>query len=84
MRVEQVDLTFLNLPLVRPERWLWGERSSYTVGLVELHTDVGVTGIGEVNVCMGPDPVVIRAMTEQMSRCIVGESAWRPNGSSLG
>ena len=36
MKVEHVDLTFLNLPLVRPEGWLWGQRSSYTVGLIEL------------------------------------------------
>lgn len=78
MRVERVDLTFLNLPLVRPEGWLWGRRSSYTVGLVELHTDAGVTGIGEVNVCMGPDPAVIRAMTEQMASCIIGESPLAP------
>jgi L-alanine-DL-glutamate epimerase-like enolase superfamily enzyme len=78
LRVEQVDLTFLNLPMVRPEGWLWGGRSSYTVGLVELHTDAGITGIGEVNVCMGPDPTVIRAMTDQMAKCIVGESALAP------
>jgi L-alanine-DL-glutamate epimerase-like enolase superfamily enzyme len=78
VRVEQVELTFLNLPLVRAEGWLWGRRSSYTVGLVQLHTDVGVTGIGEVNVCMGPDPNVIRAMTDQMATCIVGESALAP------
>jgi len=64
VRIEHVDLTFLNLPLVRPERWVWGARSSYTVGLVELHTDADVTGIGEVNVCMGPNPEVIRAMTD--------------------
>jgi len=36
VRIEHVDLTFLNLPLVRPEGWVWGRRSSYTVGLVEL------------------------------------------------
>lgn len=78
MKVEQVDLTFLNLPMVRPEGWLWGHRSSYTVGLVELHTDAGVTGIGEVNVCMGPNPDVIRAMTDQMAPFIVGESPLAP------
>jgi L-alanine-DL-glutamate epimerase-like enolase superfamily enzyme len=78
MRVEHVELTFLNLPLVRPERWAWGGRSAYTVGLVEIHTDVGVTGIGEVNVCMGPDPDVIAAMTKQMSASLIGESALAP------
>ncbi len=79
MRVEHVELTFLNLPLVRPEGWAWSAgRSSYTVGLVELHTDAGVTGLGEVNVCMGPDPDVIRAITEQMARSLVGESPLAP------
>lgn len=78
MRIEHVDLTFLNLPLVRPERWVWGARSSYTVGLVELHTDADVTGIGEVNVCMGPNPEVIRAMTDQMAELLVGDTPLAP------
>jgi L-alanine-DL-glutamate epimerase-like enolase superfamily enzyme len=78
MRVEHVELTFLNLPLVRAEGWIWGGRSFYTVGLVEIHTDVGVTGIGEVNVCMGPDPDVIAAMTRQMAASLIGESALAP------
>jgi L-alanine-DL-glutamate epimerase-like enolase superfamily enzyme len=78
MRVEHVDLTFLNLPLVRPEGWVWGGRSAYTVGLVEIHTDAGVVGLGEVNVCMGPNPTVIRAMCEQMTTSLIGESALAP------
>jgi L-alanine-DL-glutamate epimerase-like enolase superfamily enzyme len=78
VRIEHVDLTFLNLPLVRPEGWVWGRRSSYTVGLVELHTDANVTGIGEVNVCMGPNPAVIRAMTEQMAELFVGDTPLAP------
>ena len=78
MRVEHVDLTFLNLPLVRPEVWTWGSRSSYTVGLVEVQTDVGVVGLGEVNVCMGPNPAVIAAMCDQLSESLIGESALAP------
>jgi L-alanine-DL-glutamate epimerase-like enolase superfamily enzyme len=78
MKIEHIDLTFLNLPLVRPEGWVWGRRSSYTVGLVELHTDAGVTGIGEVNICMGPNPEVIRAMTEQMAALFVGDTPLAP------
>jgi L-alanine-DL-glutamate epimerase-like enolase superfamily enzyme len=78
MRVEHVELTLLNLPLARPETWAWGGRSSYTLGLVELHTDEGVTGVGEVNVCMGPDPDVIRAITEQMAASLVGETVFAP------
>jgi L-alanine-DL-glutamate epimerase-like enolase superfamily enzyme len=78
VRIEHVDLIFLNLPLVRPEEWVWGRRSSYTVGLVELHTDTGLTGIGEVNVCMGPNPDVIRAMTAQMAELLVGDTPLAP------
>src|SRR5437867_3224822 len=78
MRIEHVELTLLNLPMVRPEGWAWGGRSSYTLGLVELHTDEGITGIGEVNVCMGPDPDVIRSLTEQMARSFVGDTPLAP------
>jgi len=78
MQIEHIELTFLNLPMVRPEGWVWGRRSSYTVGLVELHTSEGITGLGEVNVCMGPDPGVIAAMVDQMSRSFVGDTALAP------
>jgi L-alanine-DL-glutamate epimerase-like enolase superfamily enzyme len=78
MRIEHIDLTFLNLPLVRPEVWAWGQRSSYTVGLIELRTDAGITGLGEVNICMGPDDTVIRAMTTQMARYLIGETPLAP------
>jgi L-alanine-DL-glutamate epimerase-like enolase superfamily enzyme len=78
MRVEHVELTFLNLPMVRPEGWAWAPRSAYTLGVVQVHTDAGVTGIGEVNVCMGPDPAVIRALTEQLAQSLVGETPLAP------
>jgi L-alanine-DL-glutamate epimerase-like enolase superfamily enzyme len=48
MRITAAELTFLNVPMQQPELWAWGLRDGYTVGLVELHTDAGVTGIGEV------------------------------------
>jgi L-alanine-DL-glutamate epimerase-like enolase superfamily enzyme len=78
MRIEEIELSFLNLPLVRPEGWRWGSRSSYTVGLIELHTDEGITGIGEVNACMGPDVEVLGAITRQLSSMYVGETALAP------
>jgi L-alanine-DL-glutamate epimerase-like enolase superfamily enzyme len=74
MRIEHAELTFLNVPMVQPELWAWGRRDSYTVGLVELHTDTGVVGVGEVVVAMGPDANVIRAIFEQMAKFFVGES----------
>jgi L-alanine-DL-glutamate epimerase-like enolase superfamily enzyme len=78
VRIEHLDLTFLNLPMVEPEMWAWGRRDSYTVGLVRLYTESGVVGVGEVNVCMGPDEHAIRAIFDQMSTFAVGESALMP------
>lgn len=74
MRIEHAELTFVNVPMQQPELWAWGLRDGYTVGLVELHTDVGITGIGEVVVCMGPDVRVIRAAFEQILESYIGES----------
>jgi L-alanine-DL-glutamate epimerase-like enolase superfamily enzyme len=78
VRIEKLELTFLNLPMVQPEMWAWGRRDSYTVGLVRLHTDSGIVGIGEVNVCMGPDEHAIRAIFDQMAASALGESALMP------
>jgi L-alanine-DL-glutamate epimerase-like enolase superfamily enzyme len=78
MRIEHCELTFLNLPMVQPELWAWGRRDGYTVGLVRLHTDAGITGFGEVNICMGPDDRVIRAVFDQLSEAFVGDTALAP------
>jgi L-alanine-DL-glutamate epimerase-like enolase superfamily enzyme len=63
---------------MNPESWAWGTRTAVTVGLVELHTDVGTTGLGEVAACMGPNEETLRAMTSQFAASIVGESALAP------
>ena len=74
MRIESAELTFLNMPMKQPELWAWGLRDGYTVGLVEVHTDAGITGIGEVVVCVGPDAGVIRAIFDQMKHAYIGET----------
>jgi L-alanine-DL-glutamate epimerase-like enolase superfamily enzyme len=74
VKIEGAQLTFINVPMQQPELWAWGLRDGYTVGLVELHTDAGVTGLGEVVVAMGPDAGVIRAMFDQMVPHYIGES----------
>ncbi len=74
MRIEGAELTFLNVPMRQPELWAWGLRDGYTVGLVELHTDAGITGLGEVVVAMGPNAGVIRAIFDQMAAQYIGES----------
>lgn len=78
MRIEHCELTFLNLPMAQPELWAWGRRDSYTVGLVRVQTEAGITGIGEVNVSMGPDDGVVRAVFEQVRPAFVGDTALAP------
>ena len=77
-RIEHIDLTFLNVPMHQPEIWAWGRRDRYTVGLVEMHLENGVVGVGEVVVCMGPDDRVIRSIFEQMAALMVGENVLAP------
>lgn len=74
IRITAGSLTFLNVPMQQPELWAWGLRSGYTVGLVRLETTVGLTGIGEVVVCMGPDHRVIAATFEQLLEHYIGAS----------
>lgn len=74
MKIERAELTFLNLPMVQPELWAWGRRDGYTVGLVQLHTEGGIVGLGEVNVCMGPNAEVIRAIFDQIAPAFIGET----------
>jgi hypothetical protein len=40
-----------------------------------------MTGMGEVNVCMGPDDSVIRAVFDQVGQAFVGDSALAPGHS---
>jgi L-alanine-DL-glutamate epimerase-like enolase superfamily enzyme len=64
--------------MVQPELWAWGRRDSYTVGLVRLYTDAEITGIGEVNVCTGPDDGVIRAVFDRLGVAFVGDTTLAP------
>ena len=73
-RITEAKLTFFNLPLRQPEYWAWGRRDIYTIGLVELLTESGLRGYGEVNLAMGPNDRVIRAIFEQMTPFYIGES----------
>ena len=76
MQIEDVELTFMNLPLVRPEVWAWGSRSSYTVGLLQLRTSSGIVGVADFQAF--PHPAVVEAMTTSMRDLVVGESALAP------
>lgn len=48
MKVTKVDIRVVSVPFVHPETWRFGRMWGLTNALVEVHTDEGITGIGEV------------------------------------
>ncbi len=48
MQITQVTVHRVNLPLVTGYRWASGVYFGATKGIVEIHTDQGLTGLGEV------------------------------------
>lgn len=48
MRITRVEVHRVNLPLVAGYRWASGVYFGATKGIVEIHTDEGLTGLGEV------------------------------------
>ena len=48
MRVTGVDVRIVSVPFTHPETWRFGRLWGLTNAIVEVHTDEGITGIGEV------------------------------------
>ena len=46
-RITSLDATPVNVPFARPEVWSFGSVEGMTSIIVEIHTESGVTGIGE-------------------------------------
>lgn len=73
MRITGLDVTFVTIPFTRPEIWAWGERTGVTSAVLQLHTDVGIDGLGEALVVLGPTPRVVLEMLRDMERLVVDE-----------
>ena len=48
MKVTDVDIHVVSVPFTHPETWRFGRMWGLTNAIVEVHTDEGITGIGEV------------------------------------
>jgi L-alanine-DL-glutamate epimerase-like enolase superfamily enzyme len=61
-----VDVTIVSVPFDRPEAWRFGRAWGVTNAIVEVHTDEGVTGLGEApgNPAVAVVAEAIRAMAE--------------------
>jgi L-Ala-D/L-Glu epimerase len=71
MRVTSVDVRIVSVPFTHPETWRFGRLWGLTNAIVEVHTDAGITGVGEVP--GSPLIGMVRDALEATSAWIVGE-----------
>ncbi len=71
MRVTSVDIRIVSVPFTHPETWRFGRLWGLTNAIVEVHTDAGITGIGEVP--GSPLIGMVREALEATSAWIIGE-----------
>jgi L-alanine-DL-glutamate epimerase-like enolase superfamily enzyme len=71
MRVTSVDIRIVSVPFTHPESWRFGRLWGLTNAIVEVHTDAGITGIGEVP--GSPLIGLVREALEATSAWIIGE-----------
>ncbi|BAS28050.1 mandelate racemase/muconate lactonizing enzyme family protein [Limnochorda pilosa] len=82
MRIVDCKVIFLSYEYTEAERWTWsgGVAHGQTACLVQVQTDAGLSGLGEIN--PGPQaPRVAEAAVDALKAFIVGEEPW--NISSL-
>src|SRR3984885_11014953 len=75
MRVSGVDVHIVSVPYTFPEVWRFGKAWGLTNAIVEVHTDEGITGIGEVP--GSPLVSLVRDPLEASASWIVGEAPLR-------
>jgi L-alanine-DL-glutamate epimerase-like enolase superfamily enzyme len=75
MRVSGVDVHVVSVPYTFPEVWRFGMAWGLTNAIVEVHTDEGITGIGEVP--GSPLISLVRDALEASVPWIVGEDPFR-------
>jgi L-alanine-DL-glutamate epimerase-like enolase superfamily enzyme len=77
MKVTGVDVHVVSVPFTHPETWRFGRMWGLTNVIVEVHTDAGITGIGEV-----PGSPLIKLVVDAVEATvpwIVGEDPLKVN-----
>ena len=73
-RITSLDATPVNVPFARPEVWSFGAVEGMTSIIVEIHTESGVTGIGEA-VSGGPSIQVMLTAIRELAPLLEGRDA---------
>lgn len=75
MKVRSVDVHVVSVPFTSPETWRFGRLWGLTNAIVEVHTDEGLSGIGEVP--GSPLISLVRPALEATASWIVGQDPLR-------
>jgi len=75
MKVTKVDVRVVSVPFTHPETWRFGRMWGLTNAIVEVHTDEGISGIGEVP--GSPLIALVRDALQSSADWIVGEDPFR-------
>ncbi|PRH89711.1 muconate cycloisomerase [Labrys okinawensis] len=74
VKISQVRIRPLVLPLKLPYHWSYGIRESFAVNLIEIEADNGMVGIGECTVA--PDQAGTAAILRRLTSHLVGQSPY--------
>ena len=74
VKITQVRIRPLVLPLKQPYHWSYGIRESFAVNLIEIEADDGTVGIGECTVA--PDQTGTAAILKRLASHLVGHSPY--------
>lgn len=75
MRITALEPTVVAVPFTRDELWAFGGRRGLTSVILEVHTDEGVTGLGEA--AGYPTPEIVLAVIRSLEGLVVGEDPFR-------
>ncbi|MEX1142431.1 MAG: mandelate racemase/muconate lactonizing enzyme family protein [Thermoleophilaceae bacterium] len=73
-RIASIDVTPVSIPFTGPERWAFGDHDGMTSLIVELRTDSGIVGLGEI-LPAGPGPRALTAAVEELEPLLIGQDA---------
>jgi L-alanine-DL-glutamate epimerase-like enolase superfamily enzyme len=75
MRITEMTITPVAVPLLQEERWAYGRRVANDAVLVELSTDEGVAGLGEAGAY--PSARIVEAAAHSLVPLVVGQDPMR-------
>ena len=78
MKICRITATPINLPLEAPYIWAFGELPGFSVTIVEVETEDGLTGLGEA-----PSHVAATIIRDHLGDALIGHDAFDIAGAEL-